>query len=210
MVWFRCAPVGRCCRGTHASDPLCPSQGLGTQQEGHCDSQQDRSPSCQVHTGSLPSKSLAAETAKFRNFSSIRRFHGIRTLPVREVLSCESSIRGSKSTPFITKAALYFEKFKEQGKFLGFCSSACFAVWIFFLAVHRPDWVIDQTFDLFLDLGATDEQCDFPVVYASGVNGIAGLEPSGLAEDLEPLFEAIVREVPPPPLRSQRNLWTAC
>ena len=38
----------------------------------------------------------------------------------------------------------------------------------------RPDWVVDSTFELFMDLGATDEQCEFPVVYASGVNGIAG------------------------------------
>lgn len=38
----------------------------------------------------------------------------------------------------------------------------------------RPDWVVDSTFELFMDLGATDEQCEFPVCYASGVNGIAG------------------------------------
>ena len=55
--------------------------------------------------------------------------------------------------------------------------------------------MIDTTFDLFVDLGATDAQCDFPVVYASGANGIAGNDPSTLAEDLEPLFECIVREV---------------
>jgi GTP-binding protein len=41
-------------------------------------------------------------------------------------------------------------------------------------AAARPDWVVDSTFELFMDLGATDEQCEFPVVYASGVNGIAG------------------------------------
>lgn len=62
----------------------------------------------------------------------------------------------------------------------------------------RPDWVIDQTFELFLDLGASDEQCDFPVVYASGIAGIAGDDPADLADDLEPLFEAILREVQPP------------
>jgi GTP-binding protein len=39
----------------------------------------------------------------------------------------------------------------------------------------RPDWVIDRTFELFMDLGATDEQCDFPVVYASGFSGISGV-----------------------------------
>ncbi|CAL8466846.1 g6382 [Coccomyxa elongata] len=62
----------------------------------------------------------------------------------------------------------------------------------------RPDFVIDATFDLFCELCATDEQCDFPVVYASGVNGIAGGSPADLADDLAPLFEAIVREVSPP------------
>ncbi|GAB4814842.1 hypothetical protein N2152v2_001888 [Parachlorella kessleri] len=62
----------------------------------------------------------------------------------------------------------------------------------------RPDWVIDQTFELFLDLGATDEQCDFPVVYASGIAGTAGDDWQALSEDLEPLFEAIMREVKPP------------
>jgi GTP-binding protein len=65
----------------------------------------------------------------------------------------------------------------------------------------RPDYVIDASFELFCDLGASDEQCDFPVVYASGVNGTAGEEPSTLAEDLEPLFEAIVREVEPPSVK---------
>jgi GTP-binding protein len=62
----------------------------------------------------------------------------------------------------------------------------------------RPDYVIDAVFDLFCELEACDDQCDFPVVYASGMSGIAGDEPGNLAEDLEPLFEAIVREVPPP------------
>ena len=59
----------------------------------------------------------------------------------------------------------------------------------------RSDWVIDQTFDLFVELGASDEQCDFPVIYASGVNGIAGDSPDNMAQTLEPLFEAVVREV---------------
>merc|ERR1719460_174841 len=62
----------------------------------------------------------------------------------------------------------------------------------------RPDYVIDNTFELFCDLGAPDELCDFPVVYASGVNGVAGLEPDALADDLTPLFETILEEVPPP------------
>jgi GTP-binding protein len=62
----------------------------------------------------------------------------------------------------------------------------------------RPDWVIDQVFDLFDSLGATDEQLDFPIVYASALNGIAGLEPDELAEDMSPLFEMIVDKVPAP------------
>ncbi|WP_415899043.1 translational GTPase TypA [Neptuniibacter sp. QD48_11] len=62
----------------------------------------------------------------------------------------------------------------------------------------RPDWVIDQVFDLFDSLGATDEQLDFPIVYASALNGIAGLEPDDMSEDMTPLFEAIVEHVDPP------------
>ncbi len=62
----------------------------------------------------------------------------------------------------------------------------------------RPDWVIDQVFDLFDSLGATDEQLDFPIIYASALNGIAGLEADDLAEDMTPLFEAIVEHVEPP------------
>jgi len=62
----------------------------------------------------------------------------------------------------------------------------------------RLDYVLDKTFDLFCELGASDEQCDFPVVYASGMNGIAGLEPEELAENLEPLFDSIIEHVPPP------------
>ncbi len=62
----------------------------------------------------------------------------------------------------------------------------------------RADWVIDQVFDLFDSLHATDEQLDFPIVYASGINGIAGHEPEGLAPDMTPLFETIVDIVEPP------------
>ncbi len=61
----------------------------------------------------------------------------------------------------------------------------------------RPDWVVDHTFELFMDLGATDEQCDFPIVYASGVNGIAGMTPETMAADLGPLFDTIIKEVRP-------------
>ncbi|MCV6605028.1 MAG: GTP-binding protein, partial [Porticoccaceae bacterium] len=56
----------------------------------------------------------------------------------------------------------------------------------------RPDWVLDQVFDLFDRLGATDEQLDFPVIYASALNGVAGLEADELAADMTPLFEQIV------------------
>ncbi|MEG2921589.1 MAG: GTP-binding protein, partial [Acinetobacter sp.] len=62
----------------------------------------------------------------------------------------------------------------------------------------RPDWVMDQVFDLFDNLGATDEQLDFPVVYASGLNGIAGRAVDELAPDMTPLFETIVDIVEPP------------
>ncbi|WP_019672584.1 translational GTPase TypA [Psychrobacter lutiphocae] len=62
----------------------------------------------------------------------------------------------------------------------------------------RPDWVMDQIFDLFDNLGATDEQLDFPIVYASALNGIAGLKPDAMAEDMTPLFETIVDVVEPP------------
>jgi predicted membrane GTPase involved in stress response len=61
---------------------------------------------------------------------------------------------------------------------------------------------VDSTFDLFVELGASDEQCDFPVVYASGVNGTAGLTPHGLAADLQPLFESIVSEISPPQVQT--------
>ena len=62
----------------------------------------------------------------------------------------------------------------------------------------RPTWVLDQTFDLFDKLGATEEQLDFPVVYASALNGYAGLEPDVRAGDMTPLFETIVKYVAAP------------
>lgn len=62
----------------------------------------------------------------------------------------------------------------------------------------RPDWVVDQVFDLFVNLGATDEQLDFPIIYASALNGVAGLDHDQLADDMTPLFEAIVKYVAPP------------
>ena len=69
----------------------------------------------------------------------------------------------------------------------------------------RPDWVVNQTFDLFDKLGATDEQLDFPIIYASGLNGWACLDlndaPSkgGSAADMVPLFETVLKHVPTPP-----------
>ncbi len=63
----------------------------------------------------------------------------------------------------------------------------------------RAHWVMDQVFDLFDRLGATDEQLDFPVIYASALNGVAGPEPDQLAEDMAPLLDLIVERVPPPP-----------
>jgi GTP-binding protein len=62
----------------------------------------------------------------------------------------------------------------------------------------RPDWVVDQTFDLFDRLGATDEQLDFPIVYASAINGYAGLDTSVTGGDMTPLFETIISKVSPP------------
>jgi GTP-binding protein len=62
----------------------------------------------------------------------------------------------------------------------------------------RPDWVLDQTFDLFDRLGATDEQLDFPVVYASALDGYASLESDVRSGNMDPLFEAIVKHVEPP------------
>ena len=62
----------------------------------------------------------------------------------------------------------------------------------------RPDWVLDQTFDLFDRLGATDEQLDFPVIYASALHGYASTDSNQREGDMTPLFEAIVSQVPPP------------
>ncbi|MDP1634962.1 MAG: GTP-binding protein, partial [Gallionellaceae bacterium] len=62
----------------------------------------------------------------------------------------------------------------------------------------RPDWVINHTFDLFDKLGATEEQLDFPVVYASALNGYAMLDASQPGTDMRPLFEAILNHVPQP------------
>lgn len=62
----------------------------------------------------------------------------------------------------------------------------------------RPDWVMDQVFDLFDKLGATDEQLDFPVVYTSAINGIAALDMANPSEDMQPLLETIVKNASAP------------
>ncbi len=62
----------------------------------------------------------------------------------------------------------------------------------------RPDWVLDQVFDLFDRLGGNDEQMDFDVIYTSALNGVAGLEPDEIKEDMSPLLDLIIKKVPPP------------
>ena len=62
----------------------------------------------------------------------------------------------------------------------------------------RPDWVMDQIFDLFDNLGATDEQLDFKVIYASAINGWATLDLDEASDNMEPMFKMIVDEVSPP------------
>src|SRR5690554_4584790 len=69
----------------------------------------------------------------------------------------------------------------------------------------RPEWVIDQVFDLFDRLGATEEQLDFPVVYASALNGVAGLDLDDIKEDMTPLFQMIVDKVKPPVVEDRKS-----
>jgi GTP-binding protein len=66
----------------------------------------------------------------------------------------------------------------------------------------RPHWVLDQTFELFDRLGASNEQLDFPVVYASALKGYAGLADDVRDGDMRPLFETIIRQVSPPPVNA--------
>jgi GTP-binding protein len=70
----------------------------------------------------------------------------------------------------------------------------------------RPDWVINHTFDLFDKLGATEEQLDFPVVYASALNGYAMMASHTPGTDMRPLYEAILRYVPPPDVDAEKPL----
>lgn len=62
----------------------------------------------------------------------------------------------------------------------------------------RPDWVVDQVFDLFDNLGATEEQLDFPIVYTSALNGVSGLDPAEMTENMDVLFQSVVDFVKPP------------
>lgn len=70
----------------------------------------------------------------------------------------------------------------------------------------RPEFVINSTFELFIELNASDEQCDFQAVYASGIHGKAGLSPDKLADDLGPLFESIIRCIPGPRIKKDGSL----
>ena len=70
----------------------------------------------------------------------------------------------------------------------------------------RPYEVLDEVFDLFIDLGATDEQLDFPTIYSSGKEGFAMFDMEGDQESLRPLFESIVEHVPPPKGRPEQPL----
>jgi GTP-binding protein len=70
----------------------------------------------------------------------------------------------------------------------------------------RPEWVLNQTFDLFDRLGATDEQLDFPVIYTSALNGYAGRTPEVRSGDMTPLFQAIIEHVPPPQVNADGPL----
>lgn len=62
----------------------------------------------------------------------------------------------------------------------------------------RPQWVVNETFDLFVELGASDEQADFAVVYASAINGVSGTDHENLQDTLEPLFDTIIERIPAP------------
>ncbi|MDO8516284.1 MAG: GTP-binding protein, partial [bacterium] len=71
----------------------------------------------------------------------------------------------------------------------------------------RPNWVLEKTFDLFVDLGASDEQAEFPVIYASGLEGKAGPEKDLSAmKDVRPLFDAIVKHIPAPKVNEGQPL----
>merc|ERR1719502_1295389 len=98
------------------------------------------------------------------------------------VLLVVDSVDGPKpQTRFVTKKAL------EKGV------KAIVVVNKIDKPAARPDYVVDQVFDLFCELGASDEQMDFQVVYASGMNGIAGMTPDDIKDNLQPLFQEITK-----------------
>ena len=70
----------------------------------------------------------------------------------------------------------------------------------------RPDWVLDQVFDLFDRLGGNDDQLDFPVIYASALNGVAGLDEDEMSEDMSPLMDLILEKVNPPEVNDEGPL----
>ena len=70
----------------------------------------------------------------------------------------------------------------------------------------RPDWVLDQIFDLFDRLGGTDEQLDFPIIYSSAIKGISGLDVDNMSNDMKPLMEMIIDKVPSPEVNSDGPL----
>ena len=70
----------------------------------------------------------------------------------------------------------------------------------------RPDWVLDQVFVLFVRLGGNDDQLDFPVIYASALNGIAGLDEEDMADDMSPLMDLILEKVNPPEVNDEGPL----
>ena len=70
----------------------------------------------------------------------------------------------------------------------------------------RPDWVIDQTFDLFDKLGATEEQLDFPVVFASALNGFAMIDQTHVTDNMEALFDTVLEHVPAPDTKEDGSL----
>ena len=70
----------------------------------------------------------------------------------------------------------------------------------------RPDWVVDQVFDLFDRLGATEEQLDFPIIYTSAIQGIAGMEHEQMGTDMQALFQTVIDKVPAPAVNSDGPL----
>src|SRR5699024_11684943 len=70
----------------------------------------------------------------------------------------------------------------------------------------RPEEVVDEVLDLFIDLGADDEQLEFPVLYASAINGMSGYEPNELTESFDPVFDTILERIPAPVDNSEEPL----